>query len=203
MLVVGYMGDLIREYVDAHYPHLEGVVRRAARALGPGPRGLAGSRRSWRAAIRLLIVLGDTIFAADFAGARRAARTAGSGSRRSRTRAASASSRSKDGCVVRLVEKPEPPDLEPGDRRHLLLHRHAGCCSTRSTSWSQKDLRTKGEYQLTDALQLMLERGRRIRHVPGRRLVRLRQDRDAARDQPRPAGAQAVRRDPSSRRRAR
>ena len=42
VLIVGYMGDLVREYVGAHYQNLEVDLRRAARADGPGARGLAG-----------------------------------------------------------------------------------------------------------------------------------------------------------------
>src|SRR5436853_2562592 len=66
VLVVGYMGERIREFVDAAYPGLEVTYVDQPERLGLGHAvSLAAPYAEDRP---ILIILGDTIFEADLAG---------------------------------------------------------------------------------------------------------------------------------------
>jgi glucose-1-phosphate thymidylyltransferase len=106
VLVIGHMGDHIRDYVDAHYAHLNRSYVDQPERLGLGH------------AVRLtqelvighpaFIVLGDTIFRADFSEI-----LTGTDSRIG-VKAVEDPRRFgivevKDGVAVRLVEKPDQP----------------------------------------------------------------------------------------------
>jgi len=159
VLVVGHMGDHIRDYVDAHYAHLNRSYVDQPERLGLGH------------AVRLtqelvighpaFIVLGDTIFRADFSEI-----LTGSDSRIGVKEVEDPRRfgivEVKDGVAVRLVEKPDQPTSNLAivgvyyvTDTPLLF----GALET----LVQKDIRTKGEYQLTDALQIMIEKGHKIR----------------------------------------
>jgi glucose-1-phosphate thymidylyltransferase len=159
VLVVGHMGDHIREYVDAHYAHLNRSYVDQPERLGLGH------------AVRLtkqlvvghpaFIVLGDTIFRADFSG------IVGGEESRIGVKAVEDPRRFgivevKDGFAVRFVEKPDHPTSNLAIVGVYYIADTPLLFNALDTL-VEKDLRTKGEYQLTDALQLMIERGHRIR----------------------------------------
>jgi len=159
VLVVGHMGDHIREFVDSHYPALH-----RAYVEQPERLGLGHAVRLTRQHVighPVLIVLGDTIFRADFSG------IVSDGDSRIGVKEVEDPRRFgivevKDGVATRLVEKPDHPTSNLAivgvyyitDSPLLLVA---------LDSLVARDLRTKGEYQLTDALQIMIERGHRIR----------------------------------------
>jgi glucose-1-phosphate thymidylyltransferase len=162
-IVIGYMGDRIRHYVGKHYRHFEArfVEQLEREGLGHAialTQGQAPGRR-------LLIVLG----------------TRSSGRFQQRRRLAVQPS----GCSGRRPAplrhrrgRRRPAGDSPGQAEHPtsnlalvgiyyiangdLLHE---CLA----EIIRRDLRTRGEYQLTDALQLMLDRGEKmgIFHIQG------------------------------------
>jgi len=159
VLVVGHMGDHIREYVDAHYAHLGRAYVEQPERLGLGHA--VRLTREHVVGHPAFIVLGDTIFRADFTEI-----LSGDDSRIG-VKAVDDPRRFgivevKDGVAVRLVEKPDQPTSNLAivgvyyitDTPLLFDSLDALVAS---------NLRTKGEYQLTDALQIMIERGHRIR----------------------------------------
>jgi len=163
VLVVGYMGDLVREYVDAHYGHLE-----VAYVEQPEPMGL-GHAVSLAAPFagdgRVLIILGDTIFEADL----RPVLAGGVNSIGVKEvpdpRRFGIVERDADGRVTRMVEKPEQPTSNLAitgiyyfDRGRPLFEALA--------ELQRRDVRTKGEFQLTDAMQLLVSRGEVITTFP-------------------------------------
>jgi glucose-1-phosphate thymidylyltransferase len=159
VLVVGHMGDHIREYVDAHYQGL-----RRAYVEQPDRLGLGHAVRLTRQHVighPVLIVLGDTIFRADFSG------IVSGGDSRIGVKEVEDPRRFgivevKDGVATRLVEKPDQPTSNLAIVGVYYISDSPLLFDALDTLVA-KDVRTKGEYQLTDALQLMIERGHRIR----------------------------------------
>jgi glucose-1-phosphate thymidylyltransferase len=155
-LVIGYMGDRIRHYVSRHYSHFD--VRYVEQLEREGLGHAVYLTKGQMPGRRLLIVLGDTIFRADFGGV--------IASRKSLLGVKEVDDPRRWGIVevddekrvTRLVEKPEHATsnlalagiyyIANGDLLYECLEEII-----------KNDRRTRGEYQLTDALQLMLDRG--------------------------------------------
>ena len=159
VLVIGHMGDRIREYVDAEFPKLNRWYVEQPERLGLGHA--VRTTREHVIGHPAFIVLGDTIFRADFS------EIVGSAESRIGVKEVEDPRRfgiveMKDGYASRLVEKPDQPTS------NLAI---VGVYAIADTNLLfealdtlvEKDLRTKGEYQLTDALQIMIERGHKIR----------------------------------------
>lgn len=155
VLVTGYMADRVRRYVDRAYPALTvSYVHQEER------RGLGHAIYLTKEHIRggpALIVLGDTVVSADFAALLSGRKTL-IGVKDVENPERFGVVEVKQGRVVNLVEKPDAPPSNLAivgvyyiARTELLVE-----CLQCIVS---EDIRTKGEYQLTDALKLMLERG--------------------------------------------
>lgn len=163
-IVVGYMGDLVEEYVRSNYsfdcrfveqPVREGLghsIYLAREALGDEP---------------VLIILGDTIFDVDL-------RPVLSGEHSSLGVKTVEDARRfgvvelQGDHVGRLIEK---PDVPPTNLAIVGLYfiKHPRLLSECLIDLVENDRRTRGEYQLTDALQMMIERGEQFTtfHVDG------------------------------------
>lgn len=155
VLVVGYMGARVRRYIAERYPDL--IVRYVEQ---PDRKGLGHAIHLTREAVGdrdMLIVLGDTIFRVDFQGVLdRPMSQIGVKEVEDPRRFGIVE---LDGTRVRrFVEKPQEPTSRLaivgiyyivdspalfGALAHLI----------------ETDITTAGEYQLTDALQAMLEQG--------------------------------------------
>jgi len=153
-LVVGHLGDELVEWVRGNYDlevsfvrqeRLDGLASAVVLAgpwVGPGPT---------------LVVLGDTLFLADLAGLE--------GCGRNMLAVSEVEDPShfgivveSDGRILRLVEKPSEP---LGNLAIVGVYYFedgtgiVGACRDLIASGR----RTRGEFQLTDAMQLMLDRG--------------------------------------------
>lgn len=153
--IVGYLGHLVRDYITENYSFKANFVEQTERrGLG---HAISLGETFHKNDKKLLIVLGDTIFRADMK----------SLFGKSETHIAVKEVRDPrrfgivelaDGRISRLVEKPENPKTNlaivgiyyicnPGlmfDSLHYIM---------------DNNITTKGEYQLTDALQRMIESG--------------------------------------------
>lgn len=159
ILVVGHRGEEIEEYVRAEYSLNTRFVRQQD-LLGLGyavKMALAEASRD-----PVLIVLGDTIVECDL----KAFVTAGPnvlGVRRVGDPKRFGIAEVRDGSVVRLVEKPNSP---PSDLALVGLYYVTDPELLRSQldGLVARGGLTKGEYQLTDALQGMIDNG--VNFVP-------------------------------------
>jgi len=160
-MVVGYLGEKIREYVAANYKHLEVSYVEQTEQKGLG-HAIWLTRRCVTGPV--MVLLGDTILDADL----------------------SKFMNSKDDCIAvkevkdprrfgvvetrggyitAMVEKPEQP------KTNLAI---VGIYSFHNSSQLYRGLErlmesgrtTKGEIQFTDALALMVKEGHRIKPVP-------------------------------------
>jgi glucose-1-phosphate thymidylyltransferase len=159
VLVVGHMSEHIREYVDAHYAHLTRSYVEQTERLGLGHA--VRLTRDLVIGHPVFIVLGDTIFRADFSAVVKGGESA-IGVREVEDPRRFGIVEVKDGFASRLVEKPDQPTSNLAIVGVYYLIDSALLFDALDTLVA-RDLRTKGEYQLTDALQIMIERGHRIR----------------------------------------
>lgn len=158
VLVIGHMGEHIREYVDAHYGHL-----RLSYVDQPERLGLGHAVRLTRDLVighPVFIVLGDTIFRADFSAVVKGG-TSAIGVHEVEDPRRFGIVEVKDGAATRLVEKPDQPTSNLAIVGVYYLADSKLLFEALDTLVA-RDIRTKGEYQLTDALQLMIEGGHRI-----------------------------------------
>lgn len=164
VVVVGHMAERIREYVDTRYG---GGPLRVTYVEQREPQGLGHAIHLAASEVRgrpTLILLGDTIFRADFS----QLLTGGGAAigvievedpRRFGVAVV------EGGLVRRLVEKPEVPPsrLAVAGVYYLAPDTPLFDCLDELV---RRDLRTRGEYQLTDALQMVIDRGHPIRPFP-------------------------------------
>ncbi len=157
-LVVGHMGDKIREYVSQAYPKFRADYVEQEERLGLG-HAIYLSRQTLGSE-PVLIILGDTIFDVDL-GPVLKAKTSSLGVKHVDDPRRFGVAEIKNGQIHRLVEKPEKPisNLAIVGLYYLLNTPLLVSCLNELVD---KDLRTKGEYQLTDALQMMIERGEKM-----------------------------------------
>ncbi len=157
-IVVGYLGDKIRDYVHANYRLKVDFIEQEER------KGLAHSiylSKEKFTSDPLLIILGDTIFDVDLKPVVSGKHTA-VGVKHVEDPRRFGVAETRDGFISHVVEKPEHPSSNMAIvglywiRNPKLL---GDCVSELIT----KDVKTKGEYQLTDALELMIKGGEKIR----------------------------------------
>jgi glucose-1-phosphate thymidylyltransferase len=163
VLIVGYMGDAVREYVSANYPALRVTFVDQPDRLGLGH---AVSLAAEAAADRpILIILGDTIFEADLRGVL-AGQVSSIGVKQvADPRRFGIVETDAGGRVTRMVEKPEKPSSNLAITG-VYYFTHARGLMDALADLQKRNVRTKGEFQLTDAMQLWVERGGELMTFP-------------------------------------
>jgi glucose-1-phosphate thymidylyltransferase len=161
-IVVGYMGEQIRQYVTEAYPGLKVDYVEQDEALGLG-HAIYLSR--WTVGDDpLLIILGDTIFDVDLAPVLRGEYSS-LGVKHVEDPRRFGVAQMKDGFIERLVEKPETP-VSNLAIVGLYFLRDPRLLVSSLNEIVEGNVRTRGEFQLTDALQRMIERGERMTTFP-------------------------------------
>jgi len=158
-LVVGHMGDMIREYLSSTYPDFPIEYVEQEEHLGLGHAIYISSHTITGEPI--LIILGDTIFDVDLKPVLTSAYSA-LGVKEVEDPRRFGVAETVDGFIVRLVEKPEKP-LSHLAVVGLYYIRNTALLVSTLRELVEKNIRTKNEYQLTDALQLMIDRGEKMK----------------------------------------
>ena len=156
VLIVGYLGELVQEYVSRAYPRLKVHFVEQPERLGLGHAvALAGPYAIDRP---VLVILGDTIFEADLKSVM-ASRVNRIGVKEvDDPRRFGIVELDGDGRVTRMVEKPEHPTSNLAITG-IYFFADAAPLFSALQEIQQKNIRTKGEFQLTDAMQKMIEHG--------------------------------------------
>jgi len=157
-IIVGYMGDKIRDYVSTHYKIKVDFVEQAE------AKGLAHAISLAKGSFTndpFLIILGDTIFDVNLKSVINEQYTS-IGVKQVMDPRRFGVVEMQDGFVKRMIEKPENP---PSNNAIVGLYwiRNPRLLEQCIDELFRKDAKTKGEYQLTDALQLMIQKGEKIR----------------------------------------
>ena len=161
-IVVGHMSEKIREYVTQAYPGFSADYVEQEERLGLGhaiylSRNTLGDEP-------VLIILGDTIFDVDLGPVVRGKQSA-IGVKEVDDPRRFGVAVTNNGVVTQLLEKPDPP-VSNLALVGLYWIVHPRLLSTCLEELVSKDIRTKGEYQLTDALQLMIRHGESMTTFP-------------------------------------
>ena len=157
VFVVGYLGEKIQDYVTHAYPHINSVfVNQAER------NGIAGAIWLTREHIndddRTLIILGDTILDADMERIMAMPTSALGVKMVDDPRRFGVAEINADDTIIQLVEKPQFP------KSNMAL---VGLYKVNETKMLfqavehliTNNIRTRDEYQLTDALMYMIDQG--------------------------------------------
>jgi glucose-1-phosphate thymidylyltransferase len=161
-IIVGYMGDLVEEYVRKHHSLKVNFIYQEER-LGLG-HSIWIARENIMGDEPLLIILGDTIFDVDLSLATNSGfSTLGVKSVEDPRRFGVVEM--EKGFISRLIEKPENPTTNLAlvglyfiNNPTLLVN----CLD----EMIEHNIRTRDEYQLTDALQMMIDRGEKFTTFP-------------------------------------
>jgi glucose-1-phosphate thymidylyltransferase len=160
-IIVGYLGEMIKEYALKNYTIKFDFIEQEER-LGLG-HAIYLSRHTF-STNPILIILGDTIFDVDMK-TMIANQQTQIGVKYVEDARRFGVAESEQGHIIRLVEKPEIPKSNLAlvglyyiTRPQLLVE----CLEDMIKS----NTRTKDEFQLTDALQMMIERGEKMQTFP-------------------------------------
>ena len=156
-VIVGYLGDKVKEYITQNYSISVDYVEQEER-LGLGHAIYLARHTISKDPI--LIILGDTVFDVNLS-----AMTTGEyssiGVKEVSDPRRFGVAETKDGFISRLVEKPEHPASNLAIVGLYFIRRPDLLLESLKTI-IKGDQRTKGEFQLTDGLQMMIEKGERI-----------------------------------------
>jgi glucose-1-phosphate thymidylyltransferase len=163
VLIIGYMGELVRAYVSKAYPGLQVdyVVQEERLGLGHAVSLAAPYAKDQP----LLIVLGDTIFEVDLKAVLKARVNAIGVKEVEDPRRFGVVEVDAKGRVTKLVEKPEHPATNLAITG-IYYFTHGGPLFAALDELQKKNQRTRGEFQLTDALQILVSRGGELRTFP-------------------------------------
>jgi glucose-1-phosphate thymidylyltransferase len=155
IIIVGYLGYMVEDWLLKHYSIKFTFVNQPERL------GLAHALWMCKPYISddepLFIILGDTIFDVDLEPVLKSQfSTLGVKEVEDPRRFGVAVT--KDGKILKLVEKPDTP-VSNLAIVGLYFLRHSNLLYTCIDYLIEQKITTKGEYQLTDALELMIEKG--------------------------------------------
>ena len=157
-IVVGYLGDKVKEYITENYSISVDFVEQEER-LGLG-HAIYLSRHTI-SKDPILIILGDTVFDVNLSAMTKGEYSSIGVKEVSDPRRFGVAE-TTNGFVTRLIEKPENPTSNLAIVG-LYFIRRPDVLLECLKSMIKNDVRTKGEFQLTDGLQLMIERGEKIK----------------------------------------
>ena len=155
--IIGYKGEMIRDYIDKRYDIRSNFV------VQEEQKGIAHAvslTREFADDSEVIIILGDTIIEADFNA------IPGEGDYVLGVREVDNPGRfgivEEEGGVVRGIE--EKPDQPKSNLAIVGLYylKNSSSLFEACDEIIRKDIKTKGEYQITDALGLMIEQGTRF-----------------------------------------
>ena len=156
VLVVGYLGERVQEFVAKHYPELEVHYVDQPQRLGLGHAVLLAE--PFAQGRPILIILGDTIFEADLPGVLAKGASAIGVQTVDDPRRFGIVETNGAGKITRLVEKPDHPTSNLAISG--VYYFSDGSPLFAALRELQRDgVRTRGEFQLTDGMQRLVERG--------------------------------------------
>lgn len=155
-LIVGYRGDQVREYVSSNYSFKTSYIVQEE-MLGLGHAIWMARNEGWGAEPGL-IILGDTIFSADLKTVMARGRSALGVKWVEDARRFGVVQHTPEGRITKLVEKAEVPPSNLALCGIYFIN-DMPLLFDRLQHLMDNNLRTRGEFQLTDGLQGMIEKG--------------------------------------------
>ncbi|MFA8342509.1 MAG: sugar phosphate nucleotidyltransferase [Rhodothermaceae bacterium] len=160
--IIGHLGEKIKEYVEKEYPSISADFVEQKEMLGLG--------HAIYTAIptfddeEIFIILGDTVFDVDITNVFKS-KTTSLGVKTVEDPSRFGVAVMDNGKILKLVEKPKTP-ISKLALVGLYYISNAKLLADCLEELVQKEIRTNNEFQLTDALQIMIERGENITTFP-------------------------------------
>lgn len=160
--VIGYLGDRIKEYIQSEYPPMKADFIEQEEMEGLG--------HAIYTAIptfdddEIFIILGDTIFDVDLKKVFKLKHTS-LGVKEVEDPRRFGVAVTENGFVKKLVEKPQQP-VSNLALVGLYYMANSETLIKALNELVKKDIRTRGELQLTDALQIMIDNGEKVTTFP-------------------------------------
>jgi glucose-1-phosphate thymidylyltransferase len=160
-IIIGYLGEMIKEYIVKNYSIKVDFVEQEER-LGLGHAIYLARHTVSRDPI--LIILGDTVFDVDLKSLIASDLTA-LGVKEVDDPRRFGVAETENGFITKLVEKPDQPKSKLA-LVGIYYIKHTQLLLDCLRAEIAGNIRTRGEFQLTDALQMMIDRGERMRTFP-------------------------------------
>ena len=164
IIIVGHLGDKVQQYITKKYAkakHIKFEFVEQKEMLGLGHAVYMA--KDYLNEEPVVIVLGDTIFEfnlADFLASKHSA----IGVKEVEDARRFGVVESRDGFITRMVEKPASPEVSPSRNAIAGLYyiKNASPLMGAIEYIMEHDVRTKNEFQLTDALERMIKTGEKM-----------------------------------------
>ncbi|MGK9476336.1 sugar phosphate nucleotidyltransferase [Melioribacter sp. OK-6-Me] len=157
--IIGYMGEKIIDYINSEYPLIDARFVEQEELLGLGHAIYVALKDE--SDKEIFIILGDTIFDFDLKkGFEKNATALGVKQVEDPSRFGVAVC--ENDTIIKLIEKPQTP-ISKLALVGLYYIKNTTLLKECLTELIEKNIRTRGEYQLTDALQLMIDKGEVIK----------------------------------------
>ncbi len=160
-IIVGYLGDRIRNYLETNYDiELDFIYQEERRGLGHAIHMAKDTFKN----DPLFIILGDTVFDVELKDVLKKKESSLGVKTVDDPRRFGVAVTEND-IVTKLVEKPQEP-VSNLALVGLYLIQDPDLLTECLAEMIRKDIRTRGEFQLTDALQIMIDRGHEMTTFP-------------------------------------
>jgi len=157
--IIGYMGEKVIDYINSEYPLIDARFVEQEELLGLGHAIFVALKDDDDEEI--FIILGDTIFDFDLKkGFEKNATALGVKQVDDPSRFGVAVC--ENDTIIKLIEKPQTP-ISKLALVGLYYIKNTQLLKECLSELIEKNIRTRGEYQLTDALQLMIDKGEVIK----------------------------------------
>lgn len=156
VLILGYLGSKIKDYVEANYPEMNFAFAYQEKPLGPG-HAIFLTEPFISKDEPVLIIFGDTIFIGDIKQGLKAKNDAALAVKRVEDPRRFGVVEMKGDKVIDVVEKPDyikPMDAMIG----IYVINNTKLLFDALNEMVKTDRKTKGEFFLTDAIKIMLEK---------------------------------------------
>ncbi|MGK9369650.1 sugar phosphate nucleotidyltransferase [Melioribacter sp. Ez-97] len=157
--IIGYMGEKIVDYIKNEYPLVDARFVEQEELLGLGHAVYVALKDD--VDDEIFIILGDTIFDFDLKKGFQKNTTA-LGVKQVEDPSRFGVAVCENDTIVKLIEKPQTP-VSKLALVGLYYIKNTSLLKECLTELIEKNIRTRGEYQLTDALQLMIDKGEIIK----------------------------------------
>ena len=164
VFIIGHLGDKVRSFIEETYPELQTEFVYQAQRKGSA-HAVWTAKEVFEDEDEIFIAFGDSIFDADLQQMLDCPHSCIGVKKVADPREFGVAEFGEDGRVTRLVEKPKIP------KSNMAIVGLYKVCEVpaliRATEYLvQNEIRTVGEFQLTDALQHMLEKGTHFQAIP-------------------------------------
>jgi glucose-1-phosphate thymidylyltransferase len=160
--VIGYLGDMVKEFVETTYPSIKSdfVVQEKMEGLGHAIYTAIPTFDD----DEIFIILGDTVFDVNLKEVFKK-KISSLGVKEVEDPRRFGVAVSQNGYIQKLIEKPQTP-VSNLALVGLYYVSHSDLLIMSLKQLVEKDIRTKGELQLTDALQIMINYGEKVTTFP-------------------------------------